>query len=77
MSLGAVLLSVLRPLGMSEAIAGLAFAFVPPIHMYRQLRGAYLLSRWSALWRTIVLLVSASIAAGLFLSLLLMLGVLG
>ncbi len=77
MSLTAVALALLRPLGAGEAIIGLAITFVPPIHMYRQLRGAYQLSRWSALWRTFVLLISAMVAASLFFTLLLALGVLG
>jgi hypothetical protein len=77
MSLGVIALSVLRPLGLPAAIAGLAMVFVPPIHMYRQLRGAYSLSRWSALWRTFVLLNFTGVAIGLFASLLLALGLLG
>jgi len=77
MSLGFIALTLMRPLGAGEAIAGTAIAFGPPIHMYRQLRGAYSLSRWSAVWRTFLLLVFAFVAAGLFLTLLLTLGVLG
>ena len=77
MSLAAVALALLRPLGVGEAIIGLAITFVPPIPMYRQLRGAYQLYRWSALWRTAVLLISAMVAASLFFTLLLTLGVLG
>jgi hypothetical protein len=77
MSLAAVTLALLRPLGVGEAIAGLAITLVPPIHMYRQLRGAYQLSRWSAIWRTLLLLNFSFVAAGLFFTLLLTLGVLG
>ena len=33
------------------------FAFVPPVHMFLQLRGAYRLSRYGAFWRTCVLLM--------------------
>ena len=44
MSLGLVMLSLLRPLGVGQALIGLAFTFVPPIHIYRQLRGAYALA---------------------------------
>jgi hypothetical protein len=77
MSLGVIALSVLRVIGFPEVIAGFAITFVPPIHMYRQLRGAYQLSRWSAVWRTFVLINFAFIAASLFFTLLLMLGVLG
>lgn len=62
-------------LGASGDLFGLAFLLIPPVHMYRQLRGAYALSRPSALWRTAVLLVFATIALGLFATLLLILGV--
>ncbi|HEX8584302.1 MAG TPA: DUF3667 domain-containing protein [Allosphingosinicella sp.] len=77
MTLGVIALSLLHPLGLPEAIAGLAMVFVPPIHIYKQLRGAYSLSRWSALWRTFVLLNFIGIAIGLFAALLLALGLLG
>ncbi|HEX8572982.1 MAG TPA: DUF3667 domain-containing protein [Allosphingosinicella sp.] len=77
MSLGVIALSVLRLIGMPEVIAGFAITFIPPIHIYRQLRGAYDLSRWSALWRTFVLINFAFIAASLFFTMLLALGLLG
>lgn len=77
MSLGLIALSFLRVLGVPAVFAVLAMTFVPPIHIYRQLRGAYALSRWSALWRTFVLINFAFIAASLFFTLLLALGVLG
>ncbi|HYW17234.1 MAG TPA: DUF3667 domain-containing protein [Allosphingosinicella sp.] len=77
MSLGVIALSLLRLLGVPDVFALLAIVFVPPIHMYRQLRGAYALSRWSALWRTFVLLNLAFVAAALFFFGLLALGVLG
>ena len=50
----------------ATAIAGFLF-FVPPIHMYRQLKGAYQLGRISAFLRTVALLTFAFIAAGVFL----------
>lgn len=77
MSLGVIVLSFLRLLRAPEVIAGFAMTLVPPIHMYRQLRAAYELSRWSALWRTFVLINFAFIAAMLFFTGLMMLGVLG
>lgn len=49
----------------APTLASLLF-FAPPIHMYRQLRGAYELSRPNALFRTLVLLTFASIASSLF-----------
>jgi hypothetical protein len=48
-----------------------------PWHMYRQLRGGYELRRFSALWRTFMLLLFASIALSLFATVLVALGVLG
>lgn len=77
MSIGAIILALLRPVGVGEAIIGTAITFVPRIHIYRQLRGAYQLSRWSAAWRTFVLLVNSFIALGLFFVLLVLAGVLG
>jgi hypothetical protein len=77
MSLGAIALALLRPLGFGGTIAGWAIAIIPPVHVYRQLRGAYDLSRWSAVWRTFVLIIFAFVALTLFLALLLLLGVLG
>ena len=47
------------------AVAGFAM-LVPPIHMYRQLRGAYSLSGWSALWRTMVLVTAAVVVLAMF-----------
>ncbi|HEX8481290.1 MAG TPA: DUF3667 domain-containing protein [Allosphingosinicella sp.] len=77
MSLGVISLSFLRLLGVPDVFAGFAMLFVPPVHIYRQLRGAYELSRWSAVWRTVVLINFAFIAATLFFTLLLALGLLG
>jgi hypothetical protein len=48
-------------------IAGLLF-FVPPFHMYRQLKGAYELGRFSAIMRTVALVTLAFIAVGLFIA---------
>jgi hypothetical protein len=77
MSLGVIALSFLRLLGVPDVFAVLAIIFIPPIHIYRQLRGAYALSRWSASWRTFVLINFAFVAAALFFTGLLALGVLG
>ncbi|HWH23212.1 MAG TPA: DUF3667 domain-containing protein [Allosphingosinicella sp.] len=77
MSLGVIAFSVLHWIGIGSTLLSLALFLIPPVHMYRQLRGAYELSRWSALWRTFFLLIFASVAASLFLLLLLALGLLG
>ena len=50
--------------------------FVPPFHMYRQLRGAYQLGRFGALWRAILLVSFAFVAASLFMVAIVGLGVL-
>ncbi len=57
----------------SSAIASLAW-FIPPIHMYRQLRGTYGTGRWGAIWRTGALTIFAFIAISMFVSLLVGLG---
>jgi Protein of unknown function (DUF3667) len=57
----------------STSIASLAW-FVPPIHMYRQLKGAYGVSRWGAIWRASALSIFAFIAISLFVSLLIAIG---
>ena len=50
---------------------GMAALLVPPVHMYRQLRGTYALGRASALWRTWALLMISASALILFTVLLL------
>lgn len=42
--------------------------FIPPFHMYRHLKGAYELGKFSAIMRTMALVTFAFIAAGLFLA---------
>lgn len=42
--------------------------FVPPVHMFRQLKGAYGLTRLGALWRTVLLTLFAMTAALLFVA---------
>lgn len=48
-------------------LAALLF-FVPPVHMYRHLKGAYELGRFSALFRTTLLVSFAFAAAGMFMA---------
>ena len=69
-----LLLSVSTVVGLvSDSLASLAF-FVPPFHMYRQLRGTYDLGKGAALWRTGFLTIFAFIAISLFGSLLVAMG---
>jgi hypothetical protein len=49
---------------------------VPLVHMFVQLKGAYALSNGSALWRTGVLATGALVSLSLYLSLMLVLGIL-
>jgi len=77
MSLFAIVLTLLGLAGAPSAIITNAAVFLPPIHLYRQLRGAYEIGRWSAILRTFLLTIFAAIALTLFLMLLLSLGLLG
>jgi hypothetical protein len=72
-----ILLSLSAAAGMSAAIWGPALAFVPPIHMYKQLRGAYGLSRFGALVRLFFLLIVITFVLTLFTLMLFFIGVLG
>jgi hypothetical protein len=76
MSLMLIAFVLLRAVGLGGGLLNLALILVPPIHIYRQLRGAYALSRASALWRTFALLFFSGWALTLFLALLLAMGVL-
>ena len=65
-TLGTVILSLLRVAGVTQSWVAAAIVFVPPLHMYRQLKGAYGLSRFGALWRTAMLLLFALLVFSLF-----------
>ncbi|MGI8705952.1 MAG: DUF3667 domain-containing protein [Sphingomicrobium sp.] len=77
MSLALIALVAIRSIGLDNWLIDVAILLVPPAHIYRQLRGAYRLSRVSAAWRTFALLLFANLALGIFLLLLLAIGVLG
>ena len=51
--------------------------FAPALHMYRQLKEAYVLPRFSALWRTVLLSVIAMSVLGLFIGIIVTLGLTG
>lgn len=57
----------------SQTLSSLAW-FVPPVHMYRQLRGTYGVSKAGAVWRSALLSIFAFIAISLFASFLVMVG---
>jgi hypothetical protein len=66
--------SVLLTIGAPGWIPGLMLALAPPVHMFVQLRGAYALKWFSALWRTVALMIFGTITITLFALLLLGLG---
>ena len=76
MSMLLIAFVLLRSAGVRSGLINFAFLLVPPVHIYRQLRGAYALSAISALWRTAALLVVAAVTLLLFGALLLALGIL-
>lgn len=77
MTLLAIAATILTNLGaIGSTIASFLF-FVPPIHIYKQLRGAYQLSRTGAVIRTFLLTISATIVVVLFVLLLVGLGLVG
>jgi hypothetical protein len=68
------LCAVMSQFGPMEAVVAMASFFVPPVHMYRQVRHAYGLSVKSALWRTCLLMLFALVAVGLFMTVVLAMG---
>lgn len=74
MSLGVVALTLFGRVGVPAAIISLLAILVPPVHMYRQLKGTYALGRFGALWRTFALLVVTSITSSLFIAFLFYMG---
>jgi hypothetical protein len=75
MSLMVVVLGLLGAIGVPGAILILTGLIIPPIHIYRQLKGAYLLTRVGALWRTFWMVNFTAIITPLFGLFLLYLGV--
>jgi hypothetical protein len=74
MMLLATTVSLLMTIGAPAWLYGNLIAFGPPVHIFFQLRGAYRLNWFSALWRTFALLIFATITLTLFGILLLGLG---
>lgn len=66
MTMGAVLLSVGKVIGLPAGMIATIFTFGPPLHMYKQLRGAYGISRFGAVWRTFALLFFSAAAGIIF-----------
>jgi hypothetical protein len=79
LSFMSLLFIVMSLLGLIPGEWGAAIAFFPlvigaPLHLYKQLRYAYGLTRFSAFWRFCVMLVCMQIVLVLFLQALLVLG---
>jgi hypothetical protein len=72
-----ILLTLAAAFGVSGAIWGTALGIVPPLHLYKQLRHAYKLSRFGAWLRLFLLFVAISIVLTIFFALLLMIGMIG
>jgi hypothetical protein len=68
------LLFILRRLGL-DLLAIVVLLGVPPVHMFLQLRGTYVLGRGAALWRTAALLMTAGLVFVLYLIVILILSV--
>jgi hypothetical protein len=69
LSFMAMLLSLLfiaKRVGL-DTLAAALLVCVPPVHMFLQLRGTYLLSNTSAAWRTVALMLIASIVLLLYM----------
>ena len=68
-----VVAGVLLQAGHLSTLASLLW-LTPPFHMYRQLKGAYALTRWGALWRATLLTIFAFIVISLFAAVLVGMG---
>ena len=69
-----ITLSILGAIGVPSGIPTAMALLIPPMHLYKQLRYTYDLSRFSAFWRLLVLSAFIWIVVGLFIQLLLVLG---
>lgn len=76
MSLLVVALSMLAAAGVADDVIALAAVFIPPVHIYEQLKGAYSLKRFGALARTAMLLFFTLITSIIFILLLMFVGTL-
>ncbi|MEP3421329.1 MAG: DUF3667 domain-containing protein [Erythrobacter sp.] len=74
MSLFFIALSLAGASGLTLGWGWAIFAIVVPLHIYKQLRGTYSLSRFSAIWRLFALQFSILFILLVFLQLLLLLG---
>jgi hypothetical protein len=71
-----ILTSLLGLVGIHAAFIALILWLVPPLHIYKQLRGTYGLSRFGAFVRMCLLLIAAVIVLAIYWSLLVLIGAL-
>lgn len=69
-----IVLALVNDVPWVEWLGALLFFPGLPVHMYFHLKGAYALGWWSALWRSCLLLLFASLALSLFAALIFVLG---
>lgn len=72
-----VILSVLYRVGLHQAAVAIAALLIPPVHLYRDLRGAYSLGFIATTWRLAALLLFILIVVAMFLQLLWLIGIAG
>jgi hypothetical protein len=72
-----IVITLASAFGVSGAIWGTALGIVPPLHLYKQLRYAYGLSRFGAWLRLFLLSIMISIVLVIFFVLLLLIGMIG
>ncbi len=72
-----ILLTLAAAFGVSGAIWGTALGIIPPLHLYKQLRHAYKLSRFGAWLRLFLLSIAITIVLTFFFVLLLLIGMIG
>jgi Protein of unknown function (DUF3667) len=72
-----ILVTLASAFGVSGAIWGTAIGIVPPLHLYKQLRHTYKLSRFGALLRLFLLSMGIFFVLMIFFMLLLLIGMIG
>lgn len=77
MMLLVIVVTLLKAMRVHKDVTDALIFLIPPMHLYRQLRGAYGLSRAGALVHLLFVLVSAVLVLGIFVALLLLVGALG
>jgi hypothetical protein len=72
-----ILVTLASAFGVTGWIWGTAIGIVPPLHLYKQLRYAYGLSRFGAWLRLFLISILISIVLTIFFVLLLLIGMIG